>query len=35
MRKNITSHAAFRNVTRSYARLYDMQHEPAYRDTLT
>ena len=35
VRKNITSHPAFRNVTRSYAHLYDLQHEPAYRDALT
>jgi 4-hydroxyphenylacetate 3-monooxygenase len=26
---------AFRNVIRSYAELYDMQHDPAYRDVLT
>ena len=35
VRKNITSHPAFRNVTRSYARLYDLQHEAAHRDALT
>src|SRR6201987_4216762 len=26
---------AFRNVVRSFAELYDMQHDPAYRDILT
>src|SRR5579863_3036462 len=26
---------AFRNVIRTYADLYDMQHDPAYRDVLT
>jgi 4-hydroxyphenylacetate 3-monooxygenase len=31
----ISSHPAFRNVTASYARLYDMQHDPALRDVLT
>jgi 4-hydroxyphenylacetate 3-monooxygenase len=35
VRKNITSHPAFRNVTGSYARLYDMQHDPRYHDALT
>ena len=31
----INDHPAFRNVIRSYADLYDMQHDPAYRDVLT
>jgi 4-hydroxyphenylacetate 3-monooxygenase len=31
----IAQHPAFRNVIRSYAELFDMQHDPAYRDVLT
>jgi 4-hydroxyphenylacetate 3-monooxygenase len=31
----IAEHPAFRNVIRSYADLYDMQHDPGYRDVLT
>ena len=31
----IPDHPAFRNVVRTYARLYDLQHDPALRDTLT
>ena len=31
----VADHPAFRNVIRSYAELYDMQHDPAYRDILT
>jgi 4-hydroxyphenylacetate 3-monooxygenase len=31
----VADHPAFRNVIRSYAELYDMQHDPAYRDVLT
>ncbi len=31
----VAGHPAFRNVLRSYAELYDMQHDPAYRDVLT
>jgi 4-hydroxyphenylacetate 3-monooxygenase len=31
----IASHQAFRGVIRSYAALYDLQHDPAYRDVLT
>src|SRR5579859_1535168 len=31
----VASHPAFRNVVRSYARLFDMQHDPAHRDVLT
>jgi 4-hydroxyphenylacetate 3-monooxygenase len=32
---NIGEHPAFRNVVRSYAELFDLQHDPAYRDILT
>ena len=31
----VAAHPAFRNVVRSFAELYDMQHDPAYRDILT
>ncbi len=31
----VAGHPAFRNVIRSYAKLFDMQHDPAYRDVLT
>jgi 4-hydroxyphenylacetate 3-monooxygenase len=31
----VATHPAFRNVVRSYADLFDMQHDPAYRDVLT
>ena len=31
----VAAHPAFRNVVASYADLYDMQHDPAYRDVLT
>jgi len=31
----IADHPAFRNVILSYAELYDLQHDPAYRDVLT
>ena len=31
----VAGHPAFANVVRSFAGLYDMQHDPAYRDTLT
>jgi 4-hydroxyphenylacetate 3-monooxygenase len=31
----VAGHPAFRNVIASYAELYDMQHDPAYRDVLT
>jgi 4-hydroxyphenylacetate 3-monooxygenase len=31
----IAGHPAFRNVVRSYAELFDMQHDPEYKDTLT
>jgi len=33
--EDVTSHPAFRAPTRQIARLYDMQHEPAYADVLT
>ncbi|MFI5085119.1 MAG: 4-hydroxyphenylacetate 3-monooxygenase, oxygenase component [Actinomycetales bacterium] len=33
--ENITEHPAFRNVARTYAALFDMQHDPAHRDALT
>jgi 4-hydroxyphenylacetate 3-monooxygenase len=31
----MAGHPAFRNVVHSFAELYDMQHDPAYRDILT
>jgi 4-hydroxyphenylacetate 3-monooxygenase len=31
----ISAHPAFRNLAASYARLYDMQHDPALRDVMT
>ena len=31
----VADHPAFRNVVRSYAELYDMQHDPVHRDVLT
>jgi 4-hydroxyphenylacetate 3-monooxygenase len=31
----VGDHPAFRNVVRSYAELYDMQHNPRYADVLT
>jgi 4-hydroxyphenylacetate 3-monooxygenase len=31
----VADHPAFRNVIRTYADLFDMQHDPAYRDVLT
>ncbi|MDI3269292.1 MAG: 4-hydroxyphenylacetate 3-monooxygenase, oxygenase component [Bacillota bacterium] len=31
----ITSHPAFRNISRSVAALYDMQHDPELRDEMT
>src|SRR6266566_4438831 len=33
--RGVAGHPAFRNVVHSFAELYDMQHDPAYRDTLT
>uniref|UniRef100_A0A831TJ00 4-hydroxyphenylacetate 3-monooxygenase, oxygenase component n=1 Tax=Thermorudis peleae TaxID=1382356 RepID=A0A831TJ00_9BACT len=32
---DITEHPAFKNITRSIAALYDMQHDPALRDAMT
>jgi 4-hydroxyphenylacetate 3-monooxygenase len=32
---DVTTHPAFRNVIRSLAALYDMQYDPALRDTMT
>lgn len=32
---NLTEHPAFRGLARTYARLFDMQHDPIYRDILT
>lgn len=31
---DVTTHAAFRNSAKSFARLFDMKREPAYRDSL-
>jgi 4-hydroxyphenylacetate 3-monooxygenase len=31
----VADHPAFRNVVRSYADLFDMQHDPRFRDVLT
>ncbi|WP_457962801.1 4-hydroxyphenylacetate 3-monooxygenase, oxygenase component [Arthrobacter sp. D1-29] len=33
--ENIAEHPAFANVARTYARLFDMQHEPEYAPALT
>jgi 4-hydroxyphenylacetate 3-monooxygenase len=33
--KGIPDHPAFRNVVRTYAELYDMQHDPEVRDVMT
>jgi 4-hydroxyphenylacetate 3-monooxygenase len=33
--KDVTVHPAFRNGVRSIAHLYDMQHDPAWRDDMT
>jgi 4-hydroxyphenylacetate 3-monooxygenase len=35
LRAGIQDHPAFRNVVRSYAQLFDMQHDPDYKDILT
>ena len=32
--EDVTTHPAFRAAVESVARLYDMQHDPAYQDTL-
>lgn len=33
--ENIQDHPAFRNVVRTYAELYDLQHAPEHKDVLT
>lgn len=33
--ENVAEHPAFRNVARTYAKLFDLQHDPAYADKLT
>lgn len=33
--ENLTEHPAFRNVARTYAKLFDLQHDPEFKDTLT
>ena len=33
--KNVGDHPAFKNLVRSYAALYDMQHDPDLRDVMT
>jgi 4-hydroxyphenylacetate 3-monooxygenase len=33
--ENVTEHPAFRGVARTYAKLFDMQHDPAHQDALT
>lgn len=33
--ESIAEHPAFANVARSYAKLFDMQHEPRYQSALT
>jgi 4-hydroxyphenylacetate 3-monooxygenase len=33
--RNLTQHPAFKNLAQTYARLFDMQHDPAYQDALT
>lgn len=33
--ENVAEHPAFRNVARTYAKLFDMQHDPQYQDALT
>lgn len=33
--ENVAEHPAFKNVARTYAKLFDMQHDPAYKDKLT
>jgi 4-hydroxyphenylacetate 3-monooxygenase len=35
VRERVGEHPALRGVTRSYAELYDMQHDPQYSDALT
>ena len=33
--EDVTTHPAFKNGVRSLARLYDMQHNPATKDSMT
>ena len=33
--ENVTEHPAFKNVARTYAQLFDLQHDPKYKDALT
>ncbi|GAA1860645.1 4-hydroxyphenylacetate 3-monooxygenase, oxygenase component [Paeniglutamicibacter psychrophenolicus] len=33
--KNLTQHPAFKNLALTYAKLFDMQHDPASQDALT
>ncbi|BBZ60615.1 4-hydroxyphenylacetate 3-monooxygenase, oxygenase component [Mycolicibacterium monacense] len=33
--ENVAEHPAFRDVARTYAKLFDMQHDPRYQDQLT
>jgi 4-hydroxyphenylacetate 3-monooxygenase len=35
LRGGVADHPAFRNVVRSYADLFDLQHDPRFRDVLT
>ncbi len=35
LRGGVAEHPAFRNVVRGYADLFDMQHDPRFRDVLT
>lgn len=35
VQENIAEHPAFANVARTYAKLFDMQHDPKYQDALT
>ncbi|MFP7494620.1 4-hydroxyphenylacetate 3-monooxygenase, oxygenase component [Terribacillus saccharophilus] len=35
IKKPLSKHSAFRGIMRTQAKLYDMQHEAAYMDTLT
>ena len=33
--ENVAEHPAFKNVARTYAKLFDLQHDPEYADALT
>lgn len=35
VRENVAEHPAFKNVARTYAKLFDLQHDPQYTDALT